>query len=139
MPRVSDLKDSRFLTKNDVEPEVVVTIKSYEKLNVAMESQAPEEKWTLSFHELPKPLVLNNTNGQLLEAITGSDNFDDWLGKKVVLYNDPTVSYAGKLTGGIRIKVGNFDSFSHNNQDDLTPDPSIVSDGAPPPKEDDIP
>lgn len=104
-PNVNDLKDSRFLTKNDVEPEVLATIKSYKEMNVAMESQAPEVKWTLMFHELPKPLVLNSTNGQFVQAITGSGDFDDWLGKQVVLYNDKTVSFAGKITGGIRIKA----------------------------------
>lgn len=104
MPNVNDLKSSKFLTKNDVGTGVVVTIKSYEKVNVAMESQAPEEKWVLSFHELPKPLVLNSTNGQLIAMITGSEDFDDWLEKKIILYNDPTVGFAGRITGGIRVK-----------------------------------
>jgi len=105
MPRVSDLKQSKFLTKADVEPDILVTISGYEDTNVAMESQAPEMKWCLKFEEMDKPLVLNNTNGQLIEAITGSDNFDDWLGKKVVLFNDKTVMFAGKLTGGIRVRA----------------------------------
>lgn len=105
MPKVSDLKSSKFLTKHDVEPEVVVTIDSYEELDVSMESQAPEMKWCLYFKQFEKPLVLNSTNGQLIEAILGSDDFDDWIGQQVVLYNDPTVSFGGKLTGGIRVKA----------------------------------
>jgi hypothetical protein len=104
-PNVNDLKDSRFLAKCDVEPDILVTITGYEETNVALESQAPEMKWTLRFKELPKPLVLNSTNGQLIQAITGSGDFDDWIGKQVVLYNDKTVSFAGKITGGIRIKA----------------------------------
>lgn len=105
MPRVSDLKSSKFLTQHDVDPPVLVTIKSYEEMNVALESQAPEMKWCLRFRELDKPLVLNLTNGQLIEAITGSDDLDHWLGKQIVLYNDKTVSFAGKLTGGIRVRA----------------------------------
>ncbi len=105
MPTVNDLKDSRFLTKGDVEPPVLATIKSYEETNVALESQAPELKWVLWFNELPKPLVLNTTNGQLIQAIVGSGDFDDWKGAKVVLYNDKTVMFAGKLTGGIRVQA----------------------------------
>lgn len=104
MPRVSDLKNSKFLTKNDVEPDVLVTIDKYDEVNVAMESQAPELKWVLYFKELDKPLVLNNTNGQLIEVFTGTDDFDGWIGKQVILYNDKTVSFAGKITGGIRVK-----------------------------------
>ena len=98
MPKVSDLKNSKFLTKNDVEPDVLATVDRYEEVNVAMESQAPELKWVLYFKELDKPLVLNNTNGQLIEIFTGTDDFDGWLGKQVILYNDKTVSFAGTIT-----------------------------------------
>lgn len=93
------------MTKNDVEPDVLVTIKSYEQVNVALETQAPEEKYVMYFEELDKPLVLNMTNGMLISAITGSEDFDDWIGKQVVLYNDKTVSFAGKITGGIRVRA----------------------------------
>lgn len=129
MPNVNDLKSSKFLTKNDVEPAVLVTIKSYEEMNVAMENQAPEMKWCLIFDELEKPLVLNMTNGQLIAAITGSENFDRWLGKKIVLYNDKTVMFAGKMTGGIRVRS------SQGGQ----PNPDWVGEDPPPPKNDDIP
>lgn len=104
MPRVSDLKDSKFLTKADVEPPVVATIDGYEQVNVALESQAPELKWCLKFREGLKPMVLNWTNGQLIEQITGSDDFDRWIGQKIVLFNDKNISFAGKITGGIRVR-----------------------------------
>ena len=102
---VNDLKTSKFLTKHDVEPAILVTIERDELVNVALETQAPEEKYVLYFKELEKPLVLNMTNGQLIAAIIGSENSGDWAGKQVVLYNDKTVMYAGKLTGGIRVRA----------------------------------
>ncbi len=105
MPSVNDLKSSKFLTKNDVEPAKLVTITGYKQMNVAMESDTPEEKYTLTFKEFEKPLVLNMTNGQLIAAIVGSEDFDDWIGKQIVLYNDKTVSFAGRITGGIRIRA----------------------------------
>lgn len=105
MPNVNDLKNSQFLTKEDVEPPIVVTIKGYKEQNVEMENKPERKKWTLYFHELPKPMVLNMTNGMLLKQITGSDDFDDWIGKKVVLYNDETVMFGGEFTGGIRIRA----------------------------------
>ncbi len=104
MPNVNDLGESKYLKQHDVDPDVLVTVKGYDKVNVAMESQQPEMKWSISFEELDKPLILNKTNGTMLQLITGSGDFDDWIGKKVVLFNDPTVSYAGKITGGIRIR-----------------------------------
>ena len=105
MPNVNDLKSSKFLTKNDVEPPILVTIKSYEEMNVALESQEPENKWCLIFEEPIKPLVLNMTNGNLIAVITGSEEFDHWIGAQIVLYNDKTVMFAGKLTGGIRVRA----------------------------------
>lgn len=105
MPNVNDLKNSQFLTKEDVEPPVKVTIKSYNEQNVELEGEPERKKWTLFFHELDKPLVLNMTNGQRIQVITGSGEFKDWIGKQITLYNDKTVSFAGKLTGGIRVFV----------------------------------
>ncbi len=105
MPRVSDLKSSKFLKKEDVEQQVLVTIKKYEEMNVAMENQAPEMKWALYFNELDKPLILNQTNGMMIEVITGSDNFDDWIGKQIVLFDDPNVMFGGKMVGGIRVRM----------------------------------
>lgn len=105
MPNVNDLKSSRFLTKHDVTPDVLVTISGYEEQDVSMESQAEEMKWCLSFKELDKPLVLNMTNGQLVSHVTGSDEFDDWIGKQIVLYNDETIMFGGKMVGGIRVRA----------------------------------
>lgn len=105
MPTIHDLKSSKFLTKNDVERDVLVTITGYLQVNVAKEGVEPDFKWALSFAELDKPMVLNSTNGQLLAMICGSEDFDHWTGKKVVLYNDPSISFAGKLTGGIRVRA----------------------------------
>ena len=48
--------------------------------------------------------MLNSTNAQLCSAILGSDDTDDWKGKRVVLYVDPTVMYAGQVVGGIRVR-----------------------------------
>jgi len=105
MPNVNDLKTSKFLKKEDVTPPVRVTIKSYESVNVAMESQAEDMKWALHFNELDKPLILNQTNGALIQMVTGSDDFDHWIGKVIVLYNDPSVMFGGKMVGGIRVRA----------------------------------
>jgi hypothetical protein len=61
-------------------------------------------KWLLEFEGDIKAFVLNTTNGQLLAHYLGSPESDDWIGKRVTLYNDPTVSFAGKIVGGIRVR-----------------------------------
>lgn len=108
MPRLNEMIESKFLKKEDVENNgrgSLVTISKVSQHNVAMQGAGEELKWCLEFAELDKPMVLNVTNMRLIEAIAGSDDTDDWIGKKVVLYNDPTIMYAGKVMGGIRVRA----------------------------------
>lgn len=107
MPRIGEMIESKFLKKEDVGGErgVLVTISGVQQANVAMPGADPEMKWTLSFQELDKPMVLNSTNIHMCAKACGSDNTDDWNGKKVVLYEDPNVSFGGKLVGGIRLRA----------------------------------
>lgn len=102
---IDDLKQSRFLTQNEVDPPVLVTIKGCKQENVAKEGADPEYRWTLFFHELEKPMTLNSTNGQIIAAITGSKTSDAWIGRKIILYRDPNVSFGGRLVGGIRCRA----------------------------------
>lgn len=105
MPKVSEMRESKFLKQSDVGAGVLVTITGCEQHNVAMQGADPENKWCLTFQELEKPLVLNGINAQLCEKICGSDDTDDWTGHKVVLYTDPTVAFGGKVVGGIRVRA----------------------------------
>lgn len=105
MPKTSEMRESKFLKKEDVGRGVLATISGCVQKNVAKEGADPEQKWCLTFRELEKPLVLNATNAQLCEVILGSDDTDHWIGKAIVLYTDPNVSYQGKLIGGIRVRA----------------------------------
>lgn len=103
--KVHEMKESKFLKKEDVGPGALVTIKSIERENIAKEGADPEYKFVMYFEELDKPLVLNQTNIQLCQiACGGSDDSGDWIGSKIVLYNDPNVSFAGKIMGGLRVR-----------------------------------
>ena len=105
MPNISVLKTSNFIKKEDCEPPILLTIDRVSEENVAKEGASPELKWCVHFREVEKPMVLNSTNGQIIAKITGSDETENWAGHKVVLYNDPSVSFGGKLTGGIRCRA----------------------------------
>ncbi len=104
-PNVDDLKQSRFLSKKDVAKPILLTIKSYEQMNVARERDEPDMRYVLHFQEAVKPMTLNITNGQLIAAIIGSKELDDWVGHKIVLFFDPTVSFGVELVGGIRCRA----------------------------------
>jgi hypothetical protein len=102
--KIGQMMDSKFLKKEDVDPPKLVTICGFSQQNAGRDD-APEMKWTMSFIELPKPMVMNSTNLQLCAQALGSDDTDHWIGKQVVLYNDPSVQFQGKLIGGIRIRA----------------------------------
>jgi len=105
MPKTSEMRESKFLKKEDVGKGALMTVEGCKQFNVAKEGADPEYKWCLSFAESEKPLVLNSTNIQLCEVIFGSDDTDGWIGKRIVLYTDPNVSFQGKLVGGIRVRA----------------------------------
>lgn len=102
---VSALKQSNFLTRADVGRGILVTIKTITQENVAKQGAPEELRWCLHFHEAEKPMVLNSTNGQIIASITKSEETDTWPGHKIVLYDDPNVSFGGKLVGGIRVRA----------------------------------
>src|SRR3990167_9723209 len=101
-PKTSEMRESKFLKQSDVGAGVLFTVESCGPHNVAKEGAEPEMKWCLTFLEADKPLVLNFTNIQSCERIFGSDDTDDWIGKKLVLYTDPNVSYGGESVRGGR-------------------------------------
>ena len=102
---INELTDSKYLKKEDVSPPVIVTISGLSRENLAKDNETPEMKHILHFSENIKPMVLNITNGKLIAMVTQSDETDDWIGKKITLWNDPTVSFGEKMTGGIRVQM----------------------------------
>lgn len=105
MPNISVLKTSNFIKKEDVARPALVTIRAVREENVAKEGAPQELRWCIHFHEMEKPMVLNSTNGQIIAQITGSEETENWAGKKIVIYHDPSVSFGGKLVGGIRCRA----------------------------------
>lgn len=102
---INQLKESKYLKKEDCGPGILVTIKGLSEENMAMEGQAPDMKWCIHFQEAPKPMALNSTNAQIIAGIVKSEETDDWAGHKIVLYSDPNISFQGKLVGGIRVRA----------------------------------
>lgn len=102
----SDLKKSNFLKKEDVGEGALFTITKLSEENVAMEGADADMRVCLHFAETKKPMVLNQTNGEAIGDFLGHENIETvWIGKQVVLYNEPSVMYGGKKTGGIRARA----------------------------------
>ena len=104
MPKISEMLPSNYLKQTDFPEDFIVTIRSIERKNIAMDGKPAEYKWLAHYAEFDKPMVLNSTNIQLMSKACGSDDSDDWIGKQVIVYVDENVSFGGELVGGLRIR-----------------------------------
>ena len=104
MAKISEMIESKYLKQTDVSDEVIVTVQKVGKANVAREGDEPEYKWLVRFDEFPKPMVLNSTNIKRLAKACASEDTDEWIGKKAVLYVDPDIEFGGNVVGGLRIR-----------------------------------
>lgn len=96
--------NSKYLTKDDAgEDGIVLTIKGF-RMETLKGDDGEEDKMVMHFMEDVKPMVLNRTNSQLIGVVTGCKTAGEARGKQLVVFNDPTVGFGGKITGGLRIK-----------------------------------
>jgi hypothetical protein len=96
--------NSKYLTKDDVgEDGLVLTIKGFRNETIKGDD-GEEDKIVLHFVEDVRPMIINRTNSQLIGVCTGAKTAGEARGRQIVVYNDLTVSFGGKITGGLRIK-----------------------------------
>ena len=110
----------KYLEKDDVGAGGPVTITWVGKVKVTVNGAKPMYKFAMSFQEFDKPWIPNRTNIGSCKRILGSDR-SHWVGKKLVLYNDPNISVAGKLTGGIRTARARRDGQSPQAKNPIQP------------------
>lgn len=95
---------SKYLRRTDVgEDGVIVTIAGF-KTETVKGDDGEEEKVVMTFQEDLPPMILNKTNSNLLAVCTGAKTAGEAKGKKIVVYDDPTISFGGRVTGGLRIR-----------------------------------
>ena len=95
----------KFLRKEDLGDKfttVTYTIDKLQEFNVAKQDDPEELKLAVIFVETEKPLVLNFTKLDFLEAYLGKDT-DAWAGKQVKVMHDPSITFGSKIVGGITL------------------------------------
>ena len=97
--------DAKYLSHTDISDhdDTVLTIKSYEQETMG-QGKEMVEKWVLYFREIKKGLGLNKTNGKMCCKLFGSDDMDDWVGKKIAIYVKDDVEYQGEIVSAIRVR-----------------------------------
>jgi hypothetical protein len=104
MKSYKSYSESAYLRKEDFPEPKVATIVEAREEQVTAPGKKPKDKIVLYFREPDKGLVTNMAHGDALFDMTGSDDPEDWVGETVELYHDPSVAYAGKRVGGIRLR-----------------------------------
>ena len=115
-----DCSESEYLKKEDIYPPegVTVTIEAYQKKTIKGNGGEPDkEKVCVKFKEFDKWLVVNSTNGSSLKADTGSDSPAESIGKRIDIYVNNFIEFAGKTVGGIRFKPFEAGISSDSQQD----------------------
>jgi hypothetical protein len=94
----------KYLRKEDIPSPVNTSILWIKKEEVTPPGKSPETRMVLYFDGLKKGLVLNATNGEALQKITGTEDTAEWSDLPVQLYTDPDVTFGKEKKGGIRIR-----------------------------------
>lgn len=93
-----------FLKSEDLQGRPVrVTIESVEVEEIKGDD-GKEKKLVAHFVGKDKSLILNRTNCELLEGITGSDDYMGWAGHAVVVY-PTTTKFGSKTVPCLRIRA----------------------------------
>ena len=103
----TDAFPSSYLKQDDLpRPPGILNVTIQDVRMETMPGQEKDEKPVMYFAgDGTKPMVLNNGNWETIGIVYGDDS-DAWRGKPVELYVDPNVTFAGRRTGGIRVRVG---------------------------------
>lgn len=104
MPSFDSMIESKYLKKDDFPRPALLTLARFERENVGQEGK-PEFKWVAYFVEQKKGMVLNALNLQLMKLATGVTGSEAAIGKKIVVFVDPTVQMGGRIVGGLRIRA----------------------------------
>lgn len=103
MARLTDLYPSKYLKAADIKGHTpIVTIRSCVVEELGQEENK-ESKPVLYFEGKDKGMALNVTNANTIALILGSDDTDNWIGKKIKLVVE-VVAFKGKATEAIRVK-----------------------------------
>lgn len=100
--KLGEIYGGNYLKADDIKDRGDVNV-VIEEITIA-EVDDGKKKAVLHFRGKDKTLMLNVTNANMLEEITGSDDTDDWIGKRICLYT-AKVDFQGKRVLAIRVKA----------------------------------
>lgn len=104
--RRSDAFPSQYIGKDDLAQPTTLTVANLTQETIESDNEQ-RLKAVMHFQEQgAKPWIVNVGNWMILEDAYGEES-DDWTGKRIELYVDPSVMFGGKRVGGVRVRIPN--------------------------------
>jgi len=101
--KIGQMFSGGYLKASDIDEMMVVTIESVEAVSLKDSTGSEVIKPLLHLAGMESGLVLNKTNANLVCKALGSDDTDDWVGRKITLYV-AEVEFRGDIVPAIRVK-----------------------------------
>ena len=96
---------SNYVKADDVlDNETEVTIKAVLPEEMENRSGEKEVKPVVVFSDYEKKFVLNKTNWNRIETLTGEDDSDSWVGHKIILTTEMVDAF-GEIKPAVRVKM----------------------------------
>ena len=98
----NDAFPSKYVSKEDVDTPVVFIIAKVAHEDV-QDGDTTKTKTVISFQN-GKPMICNGVNWDTIESAYGPES-DEWVGKMIELFHDPTVMFGRDRVGGVRVRI----------------------------------
>jgi hypothetical protein len=107
MPKLSEIYGGNYLKADDIKDRGDVNV-VIENVSI-MDADDGKKKAVLHFKGKDKTLVLNVTNANMVDELLGSDDTDEWIGRRICLYTTK-VDFQGKRVLAIRVKAARVEA-----------------------------
>lgn len=102
--KTSEAYPSLYLSAEDLDgKDVTVTIAGIELVELG-QGQKKEQKLCMTMTGKKKGFIVNKTNAKTLEKILGTDETDEWIGRRVIL-SPREVEFQGDMVLSIRVSL----------------------------------
>ncbi len=100
----SDVFPSRFLKAEDIlDEELTLTISKVDLVELEDKKGETQQKPVIYFSDQKKGLIVNKTNWKIIAEVTGEEESDNWVGKKITLFTLDVDAF-GDIVAAIRVK-----------------------------------
>ena len=104
MTRYDKHRKRNYVQQADVDPPLLVTIDRIEEKDVSLADDPEEMKFIVHWKENLLPWIPGDEMLEMIHKIAGHGDIEKWAGTELVIYRDETITFRGKVTGGIRCR-----------------------------------